>query len=230
MRASTMWVLMIVTVVAAAGCGDRETSTNTTTVAATSGSPGVPATVTSPAGPAPADAQAPAVTAVESRYLNEALQRGMGQIELAQSVSRRSESDAVDSLAREIIAAHNDINAELTRIAFRSSVTLPNDAGPELRQTIARLDALDGRNLDASWLAEILQKYPDLIQLHGSAATTATDMELKQVAVRARAMFETNLRQARAAYAQVTGVVPPQKPEPGSLPPASAASGKEKGR
>lgn len=227
MRASTMSVLMIVTVFAAAGCGDRETSTNTTTIAETRGSPGAPATVTSPAGPAPADAQAPAVTAGESRYLTEALQRGMGQIELAQSVSRRSESDAVDSLAREIIAAHNEINAELTRIAFRSSVTLPNDAGPELRQTIARLDALDGRNLDASWLAEILQKYPDLIQLHGSAATTATDMELKQIAVRARAMFETNLRQARAAYAQVTGVVPPQKPEPGSLPPASAGAGKE---
>lgn len=81
---------------------------------------------------------------------------------------------------------------------------------------------IDGRNLDASWLAEMLQKYPDLIQLHGSAATTATDMELKQIAVRARAMFEVNLRQARAAYAQVTGVVPPQKPEPGSVPPASA--------
>lgn len=229
MRAPTISMLMIAAIVAA-GCGERETSTDTATVAETTGSSAVPATVTSPAGPAPADAQAPAVAAGESRYLTQALQRGMGQIELAQSVSRRSASDAVDALAREIIAAHNEVNAELTRIAFRSSVTLPNDAGPELRRTIARLDALEGRSLDASWLAEMLQTYPDLIELHGSAATTATDMELKQVAVRARARFEANLRQARAAYAQVTGVVPPQKPEPGSVPPASAGTEKEQER
>ena len=123
MGADATAVLMIVAVLAAAGSSDRETSPEATTSAAeTSGSPGVPVTVTSPAGAAPADAQAPAVTAGESRYLTEALQRGMGQIELA------------------------------------------------------------------------------------------------------RAMFETNLRQARTAYAQVTVVVPPQTPEAGSVPAARAGT------
>lgn len=179
-------------------------------------------TVTSPAGPVPGDAKAPTVTADESRYLTEALQRGMGQIELAQSVSSRSESDAVDALAREIIAAHNTVNAELTRIAYRASVTLPADAGAGLRETIARLKDLSGRNLDAAYLAAMLQDYPELVQLHHVAATTAVDMELKEAAVGARALFETNLRQARTAYAQVTGVVPPMPVESGSPPPAQA--------
>lgn len=221
-RAGRFLAIGCAVMIAAAGCGDRERTAGDAGAGTAPAPSPVPVTVTSPAGPAPTDQRAPSVTAGESRYLIEALQRGMGQIELAQSVSRRSDSDAVDALAREIIAAHNDVNAELTRIAFRSSVTLPNDAEARLRQTVARLEGLGGRNLDAAYLAEILQTYPDLVRLHTSASTTAVDMELKKAAVRAREMFEANLRQARAAYAQVTGVVPPQEPEPGSVPPTSA--------
>lgn len=227
MRRNSWFTILIVGALAAAGCREEQREPAAASPpAAEVREPATATTVTSPAGPAPGDAKAPTVSADESRYLTEALQRGMGQIELAQMVSRRSESDAVDALAREITIAHNQVNAELTRIAFRASVTLPADAGPpELRETIARMEGLTARNLDAAYLAAVLQDYPGLVQLHDVAATTATDMELKKAAVGARAMFEANLRQARAAYAQVTGVVPPMPPaEQGSPPPASATS------
>lgn len=227
MRVHTAVLLTIVTVLAAAACGERESdpaAPAAAPAAGTTGSPNAPATVTSPAGAAPADQQAPTLATAEARYLIEALQHGMGQIELAQSVSRRSASDAVDALAREIIAANNDINAALTRTAFKHSVTLPNDAAPALRQIIARLEHFEGRNLDAAWLGEVLQTYPDLIDLHASATTTATDVDVRNIATRARALFVTNLGQARQAYAQVTGVVAPQVPDPGALPPASGGT------
>lgn len=189
---------------------------------------GVPAndtvatTVTSPAGPDPADAQAPTVNAADSRFLTEALQQGMGQIELAQSVSRRSESKAVDELAREVIATNNQLNADLARIAAAHSVPLPADAAPRLRQLIARLEPMNGQNLDAAYLAAMLQVYPELVAVHAQAATNAINMDLKSVAVRARDLLNDHMRLVRAAYAEVTGVVPPVPVEGGSPPPASA--------
>lgn len=215
-------MMAVAALVASAACKNEHSASDTATAAEGTAGAATATTITSPAGPAPADQRAPAVAAGESRYLTQALERGMGQIELAQLVSRRSDSDAVDALAREIIAAHNEVNAELARIAAGTSVTLPADAAAELRQTIARMEGLDGRNLDAAYLAAMLQMYPDLVNLHHVAATTATNMAVKDVAVRARALFETNLRQARAAYAQVTGVVPALTPEAGSPPPAQA--------
>ena len=179
-------------------------------------------TITSRAGPAPEDAQPPEVAPGDGRYLIQALQHGMGHIELAQAISSRSDSAVVDDLARTIIGTHNGINGELATIASRVSVTLANDASPELQRTIARLEPLKGRNLDAAYLAALLQLYPDLVTLHGSAATTATNMNVKTVAVRARSLLEGNLTEIRKAYAQVTGNDAPPQPESGSPPPGSA--------
>lgn len=181
-------------------------------------------TITSPAGAAPVDGAPPEIAAGDGRYLIEALQHGTGHIELAQAVSRRSDSPAVGDLARALIATHTAINGELAAIASRLSVALANDAAPELQQTTARLEPLNGRNLDAAYLAALLQTYPGLVRLHASAATTAADMDVKTAAVRARSLLEGNLTEVRKAYAQVTGNEPPPQPESGSPPPASATT------
>ena len=202
----------------------RAADSSTTEAAAPAATAATSATMgTSPADPEAAGAQAPSLTTAESRYLIEAVGKGIGHIELAEAVASRSKTRAVDELAGNLIAAHNEVNADLTTIALRSSVTLPNDAAPELQQTGRHLASFAGRNLDAAYLAELLRRYPELIRLHEAAGTTATDMELKKIAVRAGSMFKANLREARSAYAQVTGnAPPPPEPEPGSPPPASA--------
>lgn len=218
---------------AAGACKERVSSDSTTTMATiapstapaieTSANP-VPDPITSPAGPAAGDNRAPTLAAFESRYVTEALQQGMGHIALAQYASTRSESLAVDALARQIIATQNDLNAAVARLAAANSVPLPADSSQRLRQAEQRLQNLAGRNLDASYLATILELYPPLIELHARAATNATNMDLKQIAVRAESALTTNLRQARTAYAQVTGVVPSMAPESGSPPPAQTTT------
>lgn len=216
-------ILCSLLALASACTGERSGDTETAGTAAVETATTVTApTITSPAGPAPEDAQPPEVAPGDGRYLIQALQHGMGHIELAQAVSRRSESPVVDDLARAIIETHHGINGELATIASRVSVTLANDVSPELEQTIARLEPLKGRNLDAAYLAALVQLYPDLVRIHGSAATIATDMNVKTAAVRARSLLEGNLTEIRKAYAQVTGNDPPPQPESGSPPPASA--------
>lgn len=216
-------ILCALLALAGACTGERSGGTDTAATAAVETATTVSApTITSPAGAAPEDAQPAEVAPGDARYLIDALQHGMGHIELAQSVSSRSDSPVVDDLARTIIATHNGINGELATIASRVSVTLANDASPQLQQTIARLEPMKGRNLDAAYLAALLQLYPDLVRLHGSAATTATDMNVKTAAARARSLLEGNLTEVRKAYAQVTGNEAPQQPESGSPPPASA--------
>lgn len=216
-------ILCALLALAGACTGERSGDTGTADTASVETATTVSApTITSPAGPAPEDAQPPEVAPGDGRYLIQALQHGMGHVELANAISRRSDSPVVDDLARAIIGTHNGINSELATIASRVSVTLANDAAPELQQTIARLEPLKGRNLDAAYLAALLQTYPDLVQLHASAATTATDMNVKTAAVRARALLEGNLTEIRKTYAQVTGNDAPPQPESGSPPPASA--------
>ena len=146
----------------------------------------------------------------------------MGYVEVAQAVSTRSDSPAIDALARELIASHNEINAELARLAAANSVSLPADGAQRMQSLEARLADLRGQNLDAAFLAAILAEYPTLIDLHSSASTSATDMNVKKLAVRARHMLGENLRQARAAYARVTGNAPEVPPREGSPVPSSA--------
>lgn len=218
-------VMILCALLSLAGACTRERSggTETAGTAAEETATTVTApTITSPAGPAPEDAQPPEVAPGDGQYLIQALQHGMGHVELAQTVSRRSDSAVVDELAGTIIETHNGVNQQLATIASRVSVTLANDAAPELQQAIARLEPLNGRNLDAAYLATLLQLYPDLVRLHASAATTATDMNVKAAAVRARSLLEGNLPEIRRAYAQVTGNDAPPQPESGSPAPGSA--------
>lgn len=214
----------VVLLLLAACTGERRGDGTTTdgTAAAQTGTTASAPTITFPAGPAPADDQSPEVATADALYLIQALQHGMGHVELAQAVSSRSESPVVDEVARRIIETHNGIDGELATLAAQASVRLANDAAPELQQTKTRLEALTGRNLDAAYLAALLQTYPELVRLHGSAATSATDMKVKEAAVRARSLMEGNLTEVRKAYAQVTGTEPPPQPESGSPPPVPA--------
>lgn len=233
-RSSRIVLVATILIGGTVACSERATNDGAPTVATiapstapaieTSANP-VPSPITSPAGPAAGDNRAPTVAAFESRYITEALQQGMGHVALAQYASVRSESQAVDALARQIITTHNDINATVARIAAANSVPLPADAAERFRQAEQRLRDLDGRNLDASYLASILELYPPLIELHARAATNATNMDLKESAVLARSALTTNLLQARAAYSQVTGIVPPMTPKAGSPPPAGGTTG-----
>jgi putative membrane protein len=206
--------LFVVLMVAVLGGCERESAT---TAEDTSGV--TDTSVTSPAGSEPADATAPTVAADQSRYLSEALQQGMGHIELAQAVSRSSDSGEIDALAAGIIETNNRINAELTKLAAKHSVTIPNDAAPALRGTIERIGPLNGVNLHAAWLAELLQRYPELIELHNQASTSATDMEVKQAATEAQSALQANLLKIQELYPRVTGTAAPATPEQGQPPP-----------
>ena len=221
-------MLLLLVALATVACTERRdaSSESTATIAPADAQPAPaslpPGTITSPAGPDPANDAVPTVGPFEAGYLTEALRLGMGYVEVAQAVSRRSGSPVVDRLAGEIITAHNEINSGLARLAAANSVPLPADGAQRMQSLEARLADLQGQNLDAAYLAAILADYPSLLDLHGRASTNATDMNVKKLAVRAEHLLGVNLREARAAYAQVTGTAPDVPPKGGSPVPSGA--------
>ncbi len=202
-------VLIVAALPLVFGCQREAGDTGTHTAVDTAGVVAPGETIDDPAAGAP-------LSAPESRYIHDALMQGMGHIELARSISGRNDSDAVGTLAAEVIRGHEETNADL---ALVTTSELPAEASPELRQTIARLEPFNGVNLDAAYLAAMLQHYPELIRLHQSAASTSTDTTVQKIAVRAQSRFEGHLEQVRTVYAQVTGVVPQPGPASGSPTP-----------
>lgn len=174
-------------------------------------------------GTAPVDVPQPTLSPGDSRYINEALRLGMAHVAIAQNVMQRSNAPAVDQIAREIIDTHGSVNAELTALARKHEAPVPAEPSAELHDLAARLRGLSGRELDVGYVTALVERYPELARVHNVASTTATDMAVKDLAVRSEAIFKTTLRKIRDAYAVVTGEAPPPLPPEGGSPvPATA--------
>lgn len=155
-----------------------------------------PAAITSPAGSGTADDALHPLSSNDATFIRHALEVGMGEVELATAVRTHSRNPEVRQLAKDIIDDFNRIDAELTRLAYAQSLSLPSNVASRFEQAKASL-ASDPIDLDSRYLEMIANDYPDLIRRFQTVTDSAADADLRAVAAPAGQTLQGHLRRAQ---------------------------------
>ena len=104
------------------------------------------------------------------KFIQEAANRGVQEIELGKVALQKSKDPHVDEIASAIVKDRTAANDELMRLAAKEKVTLPATANPESDSVIGALKGKSGRDFDAAYAHHVAADYSDTISLFQSEA------------------------------------------------------------
>lgn len=150
----------------------------------------------------PAAAQAPGdsgpmVGMFDHRFLTNAVQGSMAEVQLGQMAQQKGASEAVKEFGRMLEKDHAAANEKLKAIAKERQVELPADVGPEHQKTIAMLNSLSGEEFDRHFIRAQLREHRKDIRDFERAAERSMDTDLREFASGTLPALKSHYEKAR---------------------------------
>lgn len=142
--------------------------------------------------PGPASGMAPRVAADgtatvalstnDKRFIETALQGGIGEIKEVQLAQKRAGNPDVRHAAAQLEQEHTALNAELTRIGSAHGLALPTEPGADRKASYQRLQRLSGNEFDREFLKAGSRGQQRTIELFKRTGAVSTNGEIKKLA------------------------------------------------
>ena len=151
---------------------------------------------------------APAVTFAQSpsmdkKFVADALQSGMAEVELAKLAAEKASSDAVKQFGKRMVEDHARTDEELARLGQRKGVTPPNAIDQPHRWLREKLTRLSGAEFDRRYVSEMVKDHKKDLRRFRHAAGKAQDPDVKAFATRTLPMLQDHLKQIEALDARL---------------------------
>lgn len=140
----------------------------------------------------------------EQRFMNEAAEGSMAEIQLAQLAAKKGQSEQVKSLASRIEQDHTTASKELQAIASKRGVSLPTSPSPKHQEHMAKLEKLDGAAFDRQYARMMVSDHKKEISKFQRASNDLLDTDLKAFASKTLPNLQEHLQMAQAAANQKT--------------------------
>lgn len=173
----------------------------------------------------PLGARAAQPSAADSHFLQAAAAANAFQVLAAQSANERAASTEVRTFAGKMQAWHQELDADLRRLARDRQVTLPSKPGPADQRTLEALAGKTGTAYDALYVDQVaLAAHVQAEALYRTAAAQAVDVQIREFAARHQQELADHLALARALKrdpaANPAQVAPATRGEPPPVSPA----------
>ena len=152
----------------------------------------------------------------DQRFMMNAAQSGMMEVELAKHVQEKAESAEVKELAKKIHDDHSKANDELKKIAEARGVTLPSEMGPKHKADLDKMMARSGAALDKEYPKEVIKHHKKGISEFERASNNLVDTALRDFAKNTLPALREHLQAAQTVSGQTrsrttTGTTDTQK-------------------
>ena len=134
----------------------------------------------------------------DKKFMTEAAQGGLAEVQLGQLASQRGSSDAVKQYGQHMVDDHTPVNDQLKQLAIQKGVTLPTTIGRKNQQVKQRLSKLSGTNFDRQYLNQMLQDHEKDVAAFKSEAQKGQDPDVKAFAAQALPTLQEHLEQVRS--------------------------------
>jgi putative membrane protein len=115
----------------------------------------------------------------DEAFFDEVAQINMEEIELGKLAQSRSTSKDVKDFGKMMVDGHTKAQNELTDLASKKNITLPDDVSNIGKQTASDLTAADAKMFDKMYIDKMVDGHKDAISKFESARDTTTDEETK---------------------------------------------------
>lgn len=159
------------------------------------------ADTSSPSLSGPSSSAAPA----DAKFLREAADGGMAEVELGQLASEKASSGEVKQFGQRMIEDHGKANDELKQLATQKHVELPAEPSAKHKATRARLEKLSGEGFDKAYMADMLKDHKKDVAEFQHESTSAKDPDVKIFAAKTLPTLQDHLKQAQGLASGAKG-------------------------
>ena len=123
-----------------------------------------------------------AVNEVDSKFVTEAANGGMAEVELGKLAQSKGSSDDVKAFAQMMVTDHSKANEELKTIAEDKGITLPAAPAQAQQQVKNDLGQQAGTSFDKAYINVMVEDHKKTVALFEEASKNSKDSELKAFA------------------------------------------------
>jgi putative membrane protein len=188
----------------------------------------------------PNRAPASTLTAAESKFITEASEGGMAEVELGKLAVLRASDDNVRKFGQRMIDDHGKANDKLRELAISKGVELPNALSAKSRNLKRSLSSLNGVSFDRAYMADMVSDHKEDVAAFQKESNLAHDPQVKSFATQTLPTLREHLKTAQAVAARtsaasskgnlpLSGIIQNAsgKPSPGTPASGKAGSGKQ---
>jgi putative membrane protein len=148
-------------------------------------------------------AQATKLSHGDRKFMTEAAQGGMAEVQLGQLATQKAQSDQVKQFGQKMVDDHTKANDQLKQIAASKGVTLPTDLDSKHKREMERLSKLSGAEFDREYMKHMVSDHKKDVSDFKKEAKSAKDADLKSFASSTEPTLEQHLQLAQSTDAAV---------------------------
>ena len=152
---------------------------------------------TAPAGKASGSAKAGALSSGDRKFMQEAAQGGMAEVQEGQMAAQKANDPEVKKSAEKMVADHSKAHDKLKQIASDKGVTLPTDLPASAQRENDKLSKLSGPAFDREYMKHQVADHKKVVSEFKSATKKTRDPDVKQFAEQTLPVIEEHLQMAR---------------------------------
>jgi len=138
-----------------------------------------------------------ALAAADKKFINNAAQGGMAEVQLGQLASQRASDPQVKQFAEQLVNDHSKANEKLKQIASDKGVALPADIPASAKREAAKLSKLNGPAFDREYMTHMVSDHKKDVSEFRAATKQARDPDVNQFAQQTLPTIEQHLQIAQ---------------------------------
>lgn len=145
------------------------------------------------------------LAAGDSKFIKEAAEGGMMEVELGKIAAERATSEQVKQFGRRMQEDHGKANEDLKTLASNKRVDIPKQIGGKHKSTVNRISKLSGDKFDREYMKAMVQDHKEDVEKFQREADKGKDPDVKSFASKQVPILKEHLELARKTNDQVAG-------------------------
>jgi len=138
-----------------------------------------------------------------AKFVTNAAQGGLTEVELGRLATQKAASDAVRNFGMQMVQDHTRANAELKSIAARKNIQAPGDMSSSQKSSMEKLSKLSGTDFDKEYMSNMVKDHENDVKDFENQANKGTDSDVKAFAAKTLPTLRKHLQMARDVASQV---------------------------
>jgi putative membrane protein len=142
------------------------------------------------------DSMSANISAVDKKFVRDAVQGGMAEVELGKLAKEKALSEDVKKFGQRMIDDHSEANENLKQVATRQGLHLPEKLSAKDEMTKEHLAKLSGAQFDHAYMSEMVKDHEQDLAAFKRESTSGMDQAVKAFATQTLPTLEEHLRLA----------------------------------
>jgi putative membrane protein len=144
-----------------------------------------------------ADSSNGSMSSSDKKFVREAAQGGMAEVELGKLATEKASSPEVKKFGQRMVDDHSKANDQLKEVASSQGISLPSKLSAKDEMTKERLSKLSGERFDKAYMSDMVKDHTQDVADFQQEANSASDPAVKEFAEKTLPVLKSHLREAR---------------------------------